>query len=63
MILLLLSLTSQQVVHAQCTTTINSFPYMEGFEANNGNWTPSSSAHWEWGTPVGKVEITVLAAE
>ncbi len=37
---------------AQCTTTISTFPYNEGFENSNGNWTVNGSLpSWEWGTP------------
>ena len=48
------------IVNAQCTAPINTFPYNENFELNNGNWTRSSSTHWDWGaiTPGGKTIIT-----
>jgi gliding motility-associated-like protein len=37
---------------AQCATPINIFPYTEGFEATNGNWTSGGTASdWAWGTP------------
>jgi gliding motility-associated-like protein len=37
---------------AQCATPINSFPYTEGFETNNGNWTSGGTGNdWAWGTP------------
>jgi hypothetical protein len=37
---------------AQCTTPINIFPYTEGFETTNGNWTTGGTASdWAWGTP------------
>lgn len=37
---------------AQCATPINIFPYTEGFEATNGNWTTGGTASdWAWGTP------------
>lgn len=32
---------------------ITSFPYLENFEANNGNWyTNGFNSSWQWGTPV-----------
>lgn len=37
-------------VHAQCNNPLSSFPYNEGFELNNGNWTASTSIHWQWGS-------------
>lgn len=55
--LLLLSLAVQKSVVAQCSTTINVFPYNEGFENNEGNWSAGSTVHWQWGSPSGKVEI------
>ena len=48
----------QQFLYAQCVTPINTFPYTEDFEASNGNWTRSSSTHWEWGQIVSKPVIT-----
>jgi hypothetical protein len=31
---------------------ISSFPYLEGFESDNGNWyTKGTNSSWEWGTP------------
>lgn len=31
---------------------VNSFPYLERFEADNGNWyVKGSNTSWEWGTP------------
>lgn len=49
-------------LQAQCTAVINSFPYDEGFEAGQGNWSASSNQHWQWGTPVGKAVIPGAAA-
>ena len=41
-----------QKTNAQCATPINTFPYTEGFEATNGNWTTGGTASdWTWGTP------------
>ena len=41
-----------QKANAQCATPINIFPYTEGFEATNGNWTTGGNASdWAWGTP------------
>ena len=32
---------------------ISSYPYLEGFESNNGNWyTKGTNTSWEWGTPL-----------
>lgn len=40
------------VIHAQCTTPINTFPFSEDFEANNGNWvTGGTASDWTWGAP------------
>ena len=47
---------------AQCTTPINSFPYTENFELNNGNWTRSSSVHWEWGSIAPGTKTVITAA-
>lgn len=42
---------SQKAV-AQCATPINIFPYSEGFETTNGNWTSGGTGNdWAWGTP------------
>jgi hypothetical protein len=31
---------------------INTYPYLEGFEANDGNWyAKGSNSSWQWGTP------------
>jgi gliding motility-associated-like protein len=41
-----------QKANAQCVTPISTFPYSEGFEATNGNWTTGGTASdWAWGTP------------
>ena len=41
---------------AQCTTPINSFPYLQDFEATNGNWSINGSqSSWAWGAPVKQV--------
>jgi hypothetical protein len=41
---------------AQCTSTINRFPYSEDFEATDGNWTSGGGASdWVWGTPAKRV--------
>ena len=57
------SVCLHQSVYSQCTSPINAFPYAEGFELNNGNWTRSSTAHWQWGAiiPGGKSVITAAA--
>lgn len=37
---------------AQCGSVINSFPYNENFEADDGGWVPGGSGNdWAWGTP------------
>lgn len=39
-------------VIAQCVTPINSFPYQEGFETNDGGWfSGGTGSDWAWGTP------------
>jgi len=38
---------------AQCSSTISSFPYYEGFENNNGGWSPGgTNSDWSWGSPI-----------
>jgi len=50
-----------QKANAQCATPINIFPYTEGFETTNGNWTTGGTASdWAWGTP-NKPVITAAA--
>lgn len=40
-------------LHAQCTSSIASFPYQEDFEASSGTWVPGGTASdWSWGTPL-----------
>lgn len=37
---------------AQCTQTINSYPYFESFETSNGGWTTGGAgSSWQLGTP------------
>lgn len=37
---------------SQCTGGINSFPYSEGFEANDGGWVSGGVGNdWAWGAP------------
>ena len=61
-LLMLLSNFLQLTTHAQCLTPINSFPYDEGFEANDGNWTPGGTASdWTWGQPAKAVINTAGA--
>lgn len=39
-------------VNAQCTGNVNTFPYHEGFEFGDGNWTHGGTASdWALGTP------------
>ena len=41
-----------QKTNAQCATPINIFPYTEGFETTNGNFTTGGTfSDWAWGTP------------
>lgn len=49
--LTLFSFVAVSKAGAQCVLTISTFPYNEGFESGQGNWVPSNTAHWEWGTP------------
>lgn len=51
--LLFIFLPGAKFSYAQpCTGTISTFPYIEGFEANNGNWnTGGIASDWAWGTP------------
>ncbi len=40
---------------AQCTATVNIFPYNENFETSNGNWVAGGIGQdWAWGTPAKK---------
>ncbi|MEP7166098.1 MAG: S8 family serine peptidase [Ferruginibacter sp.] len=40
---------------------ISSYPYLEGFESNNGNWyAKGANTSWEWGTP-SKININKAA--
>ncbi|RYF90139.1 MAG: T9SS type B sorting domain-containing protein [Chitinophagaceae bacterium] len=50
---LLLAVLGSKVSFAQpCTGIINSFPYNQGFETNDGGWLPGGTASdWAWGTP------------
>lgn len=37
---------------SQCATTINNFPYTEGFETTNGGWVSGGAGNdWAWGSP------------
>lgn len=37
---------------AQCPVTINTFPYTEGFQFNNGGWIAGGvNSDWDWGLP------------
>lgn len=48
-------------VEAQCAAPISTFPYTEGFEANDGSWVAGGSfSDWAWGTPA-KPVITAAA--
>lgn len=39
-------------LHAQCTSTISTFPYTENFELSDGGWTTGGFASgWTWGAP------------
>lgn len=50
-IVLLLLAFGPELTLAQCGTTVNSFPYNEGFEAAPA-WTAGGNASdWTWGTP------------
>lgn len=43
------------------SATINTFPYLEGFEASDGNWyVKGSNTSWQWGTPA-KTKINKAA--
>ena len=37
---------------AQCTLTLSTFPYNQGFESNTGSWTSGGTGNdWAWGSP------------
>lgn len=60
--LLLLSFGTYTKTNAQCGTPISVFPYNEGFETSNGNWTTGGNfSDWAWGTPA-KVVINGAAS-
>jgi hypothetical protein len=43
---------SLPAVTFQTAPTIDSFPYLEGFETNDGHWyTGGANSSWQWGTP------------
>jgi len=48
---LLLVVLSGTNVRAQCTTTISSFPYTEGFEATAAWSSGGTNSDWAWGIP------------
>lgn len=50
-VFILLTLIKVNVSFAQCSSTISTFPYNEGFEAD-ASWTSGGTASdWAWGTP------------
>ena len=50
--LLVFGMLVAQLGYGQCTTPINSFPYLEMFESNAGGWTSGGTASdWAWGIP------------
>jgi gliding motility-associated-like protein len=50
--ILVLLLTGFTESAAQCSTTISSFPYREGFETSAGGWNSGGVGNdWAWGTP------------
>jgi gliding motility-associated-like protein len=61
-LLFLFAVLSSTSCAAQCTTTINSFPYFENFEAGQANWTTGGSNNdWAYGTPTKNI-ITSAAS-
>jgi gliding motility-associated-like protein len=49
-ILIGLSFCSSRAVLAQCSSSINTYPYIQDFEASNGGWfTGGTSSSWVWG--------------
>ncbi len=55
-LLFTLFLGSNEAFAQPCTGTISGFPYNEGFETDNGNWTTGGIASdWVWGTPAKSV--------
>lgn len=49
-------------LQAQCASPVSAYPYIEDFEAGNGNWIRSSADHWEWGQVISKPVITSAAS-
>src|SRR5687768_3313193 len=40
------------LLNAQCTGAINTFPFHEDFEMNDGSWIPGGTgSDWAWGNP------------
>lgn len=61
-ITLLLFLAFAAKLHAQCSTTINTYPFTEDFESSDGGWVPGGvSSDWAWGTP-SKAVISAAAS-
>lgn len=57
-LLFFISLLGSKTLVAQCTSTINTFPYSEDFETSQGGWTSGGTNNdWAWGTPA-KAVIT-----
>lgn len=49
---ILLNAFYKNTINAQCGITINTFPYNENFELNNGNWNSGGvNNDWAWGIP------------
>ncbi|GAA4329797.1 PKD domain-containing protein [Flaviaesturariibacter amylovorans] len=58
LVLLCCLLLAARAGHAQCNSTVSTFPYVEDFETNDGGWTTGGNfSDWVWGTP-GKRVIT-----
>ena len=50
------SLIGLTQLKAQCAASINTFPFIEGFEVSNGGWTSGGTgSDWAWGSPTKSV--------
>lgn len=53
LLLIFMVLGGLSMVQSQCLTSINRFPYREGFENDEGGWVAGGAgSSWAWGSPV-----------
>lgn len=61
-LIVVLSLCCQQYSFSQCATRINTFPYNQNFELNNGNWSSNGAVNWKWGSIVSGTKTIITSA-